>query len=115
MNDLNQYRRTLRLTISIPIVISGVNADGNGFSESAHTQVVNKHGGKIAMTHYLDAGAEVLVENRAIAAMAKARVVRLGEKDHARDLYIVAIELLEMANVWGITFPPIDGNTVASG
>jgi len=45
--------------------------------------------------------------------MAKARIVRLEKMGHARDLYIVALRLLEAHNVWGNNISPIDGNTVA--
>jgi len=73
-----------------------------------HTQVVNKHGGLIGTTHHLAMGTEALVENRAMSVVAKARVVWLGEKDDARDLHPVGLELLKAQNVWGITFPPDD-------
>jgi hypothetical protein len=85
-----------------------VDADGNEFSESAHTQVVNKHGGKIATTHPLAMGTEVLIENRARGIVAKARVVWLGERDDIRSSHSVGLELLEPQNVWGMTFPPDD-------
>ena len=110
MNEdyLKLYRRSTRVTISIHIFISGVDADGNDYSESVHTQVVNKHGGKIATTRHLDMGAEVLIENRARGVMVKATVVWLGEWDHAGNLQSVGLELLEPQNIWGITFPPDD-------
>ena len=104
--NLNRYRRSTRVTISIPIVISGVDVGGSNFSESVHTQVVNEHGGKIATTHHLAMGTEVLVENRAMGVVAKARVVWLGEKDAAGDLHAVGLDLLEPQNFWGMTFPP---------
>ena len=102
------YRRSTRVTISIHIFISGVDADGNNFSESVHTQVVNHHGGKIATTHHLAMGTEVLIENRAMGVVAKTRVVWLGEKDEAGALIPVGLALLEPQNVWGMTFPPDD-------
>lgn len=106
--NVNLRRRSTRVTIAIPVVILGVDADRNNFSESVHTQVVNKHGGGIAMTHHLAMGTEVLIENRFRGVVAKVRVVWSGEEDDARNLHSVGLELLEPQNFWGITFPPDD-------
>jgi hypothetical protein len=113
-HNFNVYRRSTRVTIAIHIFISGVDADGNNVSESVYTQVVNKHGGKIATTHRLAMGTEVLIENRAGGVEAKARVVWMGEEDDARNLHSVGLELLEPQNVWGMTFPPDDWGTDAA-
>jgi hypothetical protein len=107
-NDLKRGRRSTRLSISIPIVISGVDADGNSFNQSVRTLVVNKHGGKIATTHPLAMGAEVLIENRALGVVAKSRVVWLDEKQYPENLHYVALQLVEAQNIWGINFPPDD-------
>ena len=110
MNDDNSKpnRRSTRLTISIPIIISGVDADGNSFYETVRTQVVNKHGGRIATAHRLTMGTQVLIENRTMGVVAKATVVWLGEMGDAGGLRAVGLQLLEAQNVWGITFPPED-------
>ena len=114
-DNLRAYRRTLRLNISIPVVILGVDTDGNSFSESMHTQVINEHGGEIAMAHRVAVGTEVSVENRAMGVVAKAIVMSSGEKYHARDLHPVVLRLLEAKNVWGITFHPDDWRPVVGG
>ena len=107
-DNLDRGRRSTRLSISIPIVISGVDALGQEFSESVRTLVVNKHGGKILTTRHLAMGTEVLIENRAVGAVAKAGVAWLSEKHSAGDLHHVGLQLLEAQNVWGIAFPPED-------
>ncbi|MFZ0963834.1 MAG: hypothetical protein WAO35_23455 [Terriglobia bacterium] len=101
-------RRSTRLNISIPIIISGVDAEGNSFTENVRTLIVNKHGGKIATTHLLTMGTEVLIENRAMGVVAKASVVWLGEKEYAGSIHHVGLQLLEAQNVWGVAFPPGD-------
>jgi hypothetical protein len=108
--NLRSFRRTSRLSISIPVVVSGVDADGNGFSESVRTQVINHHGGEIAMARHLAIGTEVLVKNPARGLAAKGSVVRLGEKvDGALHPVVLALlEAQEGWNVWGTTFPPDD-------
>jgi hypothetical protein len=60
-------------------------------------------------------GTEVLVENRALRVAAKAVVIKLGKKQHARDLHPVVLRLLEAQNVWGITFPPDDWRPNSAG
>jgi len=105
---LKEGRRSTRLTISIPVVISGVDSNGNDFSEGVHTVVVNKHGGKIATIHHLDLGTELLIENPALGTEAKAKVVWRDETRSAEELQHVALQLLEAQNVWGIAFPPDD-------
>ena len=108
-------RRSTRLAISIPIIISGVDAQGHEFNESVRTLVVNKHGGKILTIHHLAMGTEVLIENRAVGAVAKASVVWLSEKHTAGDLHHVGLQLLEAQNVWGIAFPPEDWSGEPAG
>jgi hypothetical protein len=101
----------MRLSISIPVVISGVDAEGNRFNQNARTVVVNKHGGKIATTHHLALGTEVLIENPALHAEAKAKVVWRDDRQSSDDLQYVALQLLEAQNIWGIAFPPDDWST----
>jgi len=115
MNDsrLAKGRRSTRLCISIPIVISGKDADRKDFQENSHTLVVNKHGAKIVTAQTLSMGTEVFVENRALGTVAKANVVWLGEKRDAGNE--VGLQLVEAENIWGIEFPPNDWNPAAVG
>jgi hypothetical protein len=108
MSEKNLQRRSTRLTISIPIVISGVDSYGNNFSETTRTLVVNKHGAKIATAHDVPTGTEVLIENRAIGVTAKATIVWMGGKRQNGEIQHAGLQLLEAQNVWGIAFPPED-------
>ena len=101
-------RRSTRLSISIPVTISGADADGHAYSENVRTVIINKHGGKIATTRHLTMGTEILIENHAMGLAAKASVAWLGEKPSAGDLHHVGLQLLEAQNIWGIAFPPDD-------
>jgi hypothetical protein len=101
-------RRSTRLSISIPVVISGVDVEGNDFSEGVRTQIVNKHGGKVATTHRLKMDAEVLIENPANGKSAKSKVVWLDGNQSPDGLRGVALQLMEAQNIWGISFPPDD-------
>jgi hypothetical protein len=110
-DTLKRNRRSTRLSISIPLVISGVDGSGNDFSEGVRTLVVNKHGAKIATLHHLPLGTEVLIENPALHVEAKAKVVWRDDKPSSDDLQCVALQLLEAQNIWGIAFPPDDWST----
>jgi hypothetical protein len=105
-DNSRRERRSARLSISIPIVISGVDADGNNFSETVQTLVVNKHGGKIATPRHLARDTEVLIENPALGVVAKAKVVWWGEQHYPGDLHHAGLQLLEAQNVWGLAFSP---------
>ncbi len=107
-HNLKDNRRSTRLPISIPIVITGVDAEGIQFSESVRTLIVNKHGGKILTARHLVRGTEVEIENRALGVSAKATVAWLNEKHQTGDLHHVGLQLLEALNIWGIAFPPDD-------
>jgi hypothetical protein len=110
---MNRDRQSTRLSISIPLVISGVDADGDEFSENVRTLIINKHGGKILTTQHLAMGAEVTIQNPAMDAVAKASVAWLSETHRAGDLHAVGLQLLEAQNVWGIAFPPDDWRSEA--
>ncbi len=107
-DSLKDNRRSTRLSISIPIIISGVDADGNPFSESVRTLIVNKHGGKIMTARHLARGTEVVIENRPLGVVAKASVAWLNEKHREGNLHLVGLQLLEAQDIWGIAFPPDD-------
>ncbi len=101
-------RRSTRLAISIPIVISGEDIEGRDFSEDVRTQVLNKHGAKIATTRRLLMGAEVLIENPANGRSVNSKVVWLDGNPSRDDMRNVALQLMEAQNIWGISFPPDD-------
>lgn len=103
-----EARRSTRLAISIPVVISGTDVDGKEFRENVRTLVVNKHGGKISMVRHLALGSEITVENLTLHAVAKANVVWLSDRHYPGEMHHVGLQLLQAQNVWGIAFPPDD-------
>jgi hypothetical protein len=110
MSDKNPEagRRSTRLSLAIPIVISGKDAEGREFKESTRTLIINKHGAKVWTTHHSPMGAEVVVENKALGAMAKANVVWIGGKPATGGPHQMGLQFVEAQNIWGIEFPPVD-------
>lgn len=101
-------RRSVRLSMIIPITIQGVDASGQPFKENTWTIGVNKQGAKIATFHPLATGTPISIVNPVLGRTAKARVIWVGEKRFPEDPYEVGVELTEAQNVWGIKFPPED-------
>ena len=107
-DDNKLSRRSTRVSISIPVIISGSDADGNKFRENVRTIIVNKHGGKVATARRLAMGTEIVIENRVLGAAAKSKVAWLDPEPHEGGLYHVGLQLQVPRDIWGITFPPED-------
>jgi hypothetical protein len=101
-------RRSTRLSVAVPISITGTDATGNAFSEHTFTLSVNKHGAEIATSHELAPGSEITIENISAGRRGQAKVIRRLEKRSANSPYEVSVELLEPENIWDLRFPPSD-------
>lgn len=101
-------RRSTRLTIGLPIVVSGRDAQGNSFTEQTQTIVVNKQGGRISLHREMRLKDPLMVSNPKLQCTANTVVVSLGKPRASGDPWEVAIELLEPQNIWGVSFPPSD-------
>lgn len=101
-------RRSTRLSLAVPVTLSGKDSDGKEFNENTRTLTVSKHGGKIATVHQLSLGTEVTVGNRFTGQSAKATIAWLGGGSTPQDPREVAVQLHEPQNLWGVRFPPDD-------
>ncbi|MGH9326407.1 MAG: hypothetical protein ACRD2B_06945 [Terriglobia bacterium] len=106
-DDANQ-RRSTRLLVAVPVILSGHDAKGERFREECKTTFINRQGASISVSHVITPGTELLVENPPLGIRVRARAVRFVEKTAAAGLHQVAVELLELKNVWGIRYPPQD-------
>ena len=101
-------RRSTRISIAIPLTISGEDAAGIKFKEKSRTIIINKHGAKMSTYHNLTLGADLTVENQLLGRSAQATVVWLGDKRTPRGPMEIGIQLSEAQNLWGIELPPED-------
>ncbi|MGE5326898.1 MAG: hypothetical protein ACM3NO_07650 [Deltaproteobacteria bacterium] len=101
-------RRSTRLSVAVPITISGKDSAGNEFRENTFTLNVNKHGAEIATNRLLAANSEITVENATLGRKVQAKVVQRREKRTPNSPYEVSLELLDPENIWGVRFPPAD-------
>jgi hypothetical protein len=91
-----QKRRSSRVLLSVPIVISGPD-----FEVEGETIDVNRHGAKIRTSYRLSLGMEVRVTIASTGQSRPARVVLL-------EVGEFGIELETPENFWGVYSPPSD-------
>jgi len=103
VSGLNR-RRSTRVLLRVPIVIRGLDSDGQDFEAQAETIVVSKHGARIRAGRPLPLGSEIIVAIPKTSREERAKVVWKDEQ--APDQYAIALQHPE--NLWGISFPPED-------
>jgi Mg2+ and Co2+ transporter CorA len=101
----NASRAMAALAITIPITLSGKDANGVEFTERTRTIVIDKRGGKIATKCDLTPGSEMTLHNPIVGQTARIRILWVGEKRPAEEFYEVGVQLLGSENIWGIDFP----------
>jgi hypothetical protein len=101
-------RRSSRVLVSIPLLISGKRENGKRFEGSADAVIVNKHGGKIRTSEQLSSGMQIRI---AIVSPYRFQMARVVREEAAGEF---SIELQEAENLWGVYFPPDDWEIDAS-
>jgi hypothetical protein len=100
-------RRSMRVLLSVPIVVSGKTKNGQEFSEEARTLVVNAHGALISLAAQVAPGQQITVANKATRASLECRIVHLGTVQG--DKTQMGIEFIKPSSTfWQIDFPPDD-------
>ena len=97
-------RRSTRLDLRVPVVISGKLADGKPFKEEASIVTISKHGAKLATKLPLKVGMQVKVQPRRKRESALFRVVWIGRDDTPRSGE-VGVECAQLTNLLGVNFP----------
>jgi hypothetical protein len=102
-----QQRRSQRILLSVPILISGQQASGIPFSERTKTQVVNAHGALIALRERVLAGQQLRMKNLATNEEIICTVADIGRG--AGDIPEVGVAFSKPApGFWRVAFPPED-------
>ncbi len=100
-------RRSMRVLLSVPIVVSGKSAENQAFTEEARTLVVNAHGALIALATRVVANQEITVSNKATRKSLECRVVHVGNAQGGK--LQLGIEFVKPSpTFWQIDFPPDD-------
>lgn len=103
-----EQRRSTRLSIAVPVTISGQNTRGEMYREGTRTIVINRHGACIATAQPLAPGLELAIENPPLRITVQGRIIHVSAPAPDSGSYEIGVELLEPKNVWGIQYPPAD-------
>jgi hypothetical protein len=105
-------RRSLRLTLRVPVVVSESETGNRVNIERTHTIAVNRHGGLIALRAKVSQGQNLLLTNTVTRVSKECRVVYLGPNQ--ADKRQVGIEFMDpVTDFWNISFPAPGSKPVA--
>lgn len=100
-------RRSMRVLLSVPILVRGQTAQNHDFSEEARTLVVNAHGALISLAAPVVANQNIFVSNNATQQTQECRIVYLGNTQAGKAQ--MGVEFLSPSpTFWQIDFPPED-------
>ncbi|MGE5326503.1 MAG: PilZ domain-containing protein [Deltaproteobacteria bacterium] len=107
-------RRSDRVPVELPIVVTGTDAMGAGFLEQTRTVMVGRHGAKIRLVRMLVPDQEINIRCLKTSRESDARVV--GQLGSEGESHFYGIELLDDdPSLWGIEFPPPSESDAAVG
>jgi hypothetical protein len=92
-------RRSTRVSVVLPVLLSGSDANGFAFKEKTQTIDVNKNGAKLTTSFQLGLGKQVRLSNSITEHFTAARVIHISEKG---STFEVGIELFEPHDLWGL-------------
>jgi len=102
-------RRSQRVLLDVPLVVSGESKDKRSFQEETFTLTVSAHGALLLLAARVELGQNVVLMNPKSWDQREGRVAYLG-KPHA-GLSQVGIEFKRPApEFWSIDSPPADWN-----
>lgn len=100
-------RRSSRVTIDMPVEVSGHSMNGTAFGEETRTTAVNAHGALILLKTATEIKPSLLLVNKKSGAKAQCRVVYRKKLEDGKTE--VGLEFVDpQPRFWGISFPPED-------
>lgn len=100
-------RRSMRVLLSVPILVSGKNTKKQDFQEETRTLVVNAHGALISLAAPVTSGQHITIANKATQESCECRVVYLGAANAGKVQ--MGVEFMKPSpSFWHIDFPPDD-------
>lgn len=98
-------RRSLRIVMRIPLLISSADASAPSEWEPVETVVISLHGGMIRTRQKFVAGTKLDIRMRNRDRSARGRVVWTSSDSNGKG-YDVGFEILDQNGFWEINFPP---------
>ena len=98
-----------RISIGIPVQVSGTDLNGNDFLERTRTEHINRDGAALLLNRFLGPDQQITIRRLGSRFEATARII--GQIGIRSDGFIYGIAISGGdANFWGVHFPP--GNDV---
>lgn len=98
-------RRSSRLRVTIPVVVSWTNSRALTVRARGETEIISLHGALVKMDIDVPAGSEVLLSRPETGRKVRARIVAKG-LNGPDGLPRAAVEILNAdASFWGVSFP----------
>jgi hypothetical protein len=107
-SDLKPIRRSTRLALEIPVLITSLDLR-SGFCEECKTVAVNAHGCGVVTSEALKVGSQVTVDLLDVERSIRGNVVVGVPLDDAGSSgWLTGIEFVTPSNFWGLEDPPAD-------
>ena len=99
-----ERRRTLRVALSLPVVVHGQNEQGEKFCVRAMTRAVNQQGALLIMDEVVVPGQSLVVVNENTSRSTETRVAHVRREREGK--LFVGLEFVNPdTNFWKMTFP----------
>ena len=103
-----KVRRSSRITIGIPVEVSGIDGSGTEVQEKTTTKLLSRFGACILLRHRFSGGSEIGISIPHLGRQQKCRVVWVAMEPGENGAYETGIELQTAEDFWGVQFPPDD-------
>jgi PilZ domain len=104
---VSTVRRSQRVMVSVPVVVSGETEDGQRFAQETRTAVVNAHGALVLLASKVAIGQPLMLRNAKTEEDQECRVVHIAAAEAGQTE--VGVEFLHPSpRFWRIAFPPLD-------
>lgn len=97
-------RRSVRVQVQVPVLLSGTLPDGKSFQEEAHIVTISKYGAKLKTRLPVEVGTALKIRPRKGRQAGQFKVVWVGREDTPRAGEI-GVEYMQVSNLLGLTFP----------
>jgi hypothetical protein len=107
-------RRSERVMLKVPVLLSLTSREGLVTEENTYTQVVNAHGGLLGLEMEISAGQQFSLTNSKTGVARECSVVRTQPSPGARGLLVAFQFATPSPDFWPIVFPPKDWQALQS-
>jgi c-di-GMP-binding flagellar brake protein YcgR len=99
-----ERRRTLRVSITVPLTVHGTTDEGEKFSAQGQSQSVNRNGALLQLDQVVIVGQTLHLVNDNSNRTAESRVVAI-KRDREGKTFVAVEFVTPDANFWHMTFP----------